>query len=133
MPGGRPFVLTEAAFEELRREIRAARQTITNLERNLAHVATRRHEGGFIPAQTIIRTGALVGALAAGSSATVNELELDADGVKVYTGRIHTVYDLKLNVGESIPADTIIDYCATSHGRFKWLTAYCAESDTLPE
>lgn len=83
--------------------------------------------GGFF-----VYTGVLTEVLNEGSSATVAEIDLDENGDKVYTGQEHEVYDLKLNSGESIPADTIIDYVPMSGGRFKWITAYCAASDTLP-
>lgn len=48
MPG-KPTVLSEAAFRELRREIHTARQDISNLRRHLAHVSTRRHEAVWMP------------------------------------------------------------------------------------
>lgn len=79
-----------------------------------------------------VLTGELTADLDQGASAAVDELDLDATNAKVYTGRTFTVWDLKLNSGESIAQGTIIDFVRMSRGRYKWIAAHCDVSDTLP-
>jgi hypothetical protein len=124
-----PVVLSEQAWQDLKRDHDKLRGMVHRLA---AAGGMRRHEGGQGPRVTIL-TGALTSTLSAGSSATVAELILNSSNVRVYSGQTYTVWDLKLNTGESIPVDTVIDFCRMSGGRYKWITAYCAVSDNLPE
>jgi hypothetical protein len=83
--------------------------------------------------QESILTGVLTGTLLQGSSAGVDEIDLDTTNALIYTGRSFTVWDLKLNAGESIDAGVKIDFAPMSGGRYKWIAAHCAVSNTLPE
>lgn len=79
------------------------------------------------PQQEGILTGVLYEELLAGQVAQVDEIDFNPANARVYTGRRHVVWDLKMNVGDSLPAETIIDYCLNASGdRYKWLTALCA-------
>ena len=80
-----------------------------------------------------VLTGVLTEALMQGASALVDEVGLDSNNELVYTGRSFTVWDLKLNAGQSIEEGVKIDFSPMSGGRYKWIAAHCQISDTLPE
>jgi hypothetical protein len=84
------------------------------------------------PQQEGILTGVLYEELLAGQFAQVDEIDFNPANARVYTGRRHVVWDLKMSDDDSLPAETIIDYCLNAAGdRYKWLTAFCETADNL--
>jgi len=86
-----------------------------------------------LPAAPEVLTGVLTEVLFPGASAPVAEIDLDGSNVKIYTGQYFEVWDLMLNEEDYIEAGTIISFTPMSGGRYKWLSAMCKLSDTLPE
>lgn len=126
-----PRVLRETDYRRLERLVRENSRQISSLKNSLAAFGVRRHQGGFIPATAQRGIAVLTATLSQGSSATADELAINASDALEYTGRELTLWDWQQNLTESVPSGTKLEWFKIGT-RYFASNPYCAVSDTLP-